>query len=73
MKMKPDDLQGALWFAEKQLWANNGWSRLDLGDFRREIEKTPLLRAGVKHRLEKTKARGKVKPAQELELLVEPR
>lgn len=73
LKMNPDDLQGALWFAEKQLWADNGWSRLDLGDFRREMDKVPLLKQGIKHRLDKTKARDKIKPAQELELLVEPR
>jgi ribosomal protein S18 acetylase RimI-like enzyme len=70
--IEPDALQGALWFAEKQLWAENGWSRLDLGDFRKEIEKTPLLKAGIKHRLDKTKARGKVKGEQE-QLLIEKR
>jgi len=47
----PDALQGGLWFAEKQLWADNGWGRLDLGDFRKEIEKTPLLKAGIQQRL----------------------
>lgn len=54
--MKPDDLQGALWFAEKSLWADNGWGRIDLGDFRKEMEKLPLLRAGVQHRLATTEA-----------------
>lgn len=39
MGMSPDALQGALWFAEKHLWADNGWSRLDLGDYRKEIPK----------------------------------
>lgn len=41
--MEPDALQGALWFAEKHLWADNGWSRLDLGDYRKEIPKRPEL------------------------------
>lgn len=39
LKISPSALQGALWFAEKQLWADNGWARLDLGDFRKEMEK----------------------------------
>ncbi len=36
--MKPSALQGALWFAEKKRWSENGWGRLDLGDFRKELE-----------------------------------
>lgn len=48
--MKPSALQGALWFAEKSLQGKNGWSRLDLGDYRAEIKKAGLLRAGVKQR-----------------------
>lgn len=71
--VEPDALQGALWFSEKQLWADNGWSRLDLGDFRKEIAKASLLRAGVKQRLDKTKRAATVKQAEEQELLVEPR
>lgn len=51
MGVKPDALQGAMWFAEKQLWHDKGWSPLDLGDFRREIKKTDMLRAGVEQRL----------------------
>jgi len=73
LKMNPDDLQGALWFAEKSLWADNGWGRLDLGDFRKEMEKLPLLRAGVRHRLERTAAGRKAESAEETELIVEPR
>lgn len=42
--IKPDALQGALWFAEKLLWSQNGWGRLSLGDFRAEIEKVPMLK-----------------------------
>ena len=40
--MKPSALQGALWFAEKKNWANQGWSPLDLGDFRKELQITKL-------------------------------
>ena len=36
--VKPDALQGAMWFAEKKRWAANGWGRLDYGDFRKELE-----------------------------------
>ena len=43
--MEPDALQGGLWFAEKQLWADNGWSKLNLGDYRKEIVKTEKRKA----------------------------
>jgi hypothetical protein len=66
LKMNPDDLQGALWFAEKQLWADNGWGRLDLGDFRKEMEKVPLLQRGYEHRLATSK--GKANVEQQLEI-----
>ncbi len=46
MGMKPDELQGGLWFAEKKRWADNGWARLDLGDFRTEMERVPKLEKG---------------------------
>jgi hypothetical protein len=59
--MKPDALQGALWFAEKQHWADNGWSRLDLGDYRKEVPKTAALQAGVEQRLRRTRAVAKSK------------
>jgi GNAT superfamily N-acetyltransferase len=42
--VQPDALQGALWFAEKELWAHRGWSRLDLGDFIKEMDKTAALK-----------------------------
>lgn len=72
--IKPSALQGALWFAEKQLWANEGWGRLDLGDFRNEMKKLPMLRAGIKQRLKKSAAESKLKPEKTMELgLVEPR
>jgi hypothetical protein len=72
--MKPDALQGALWFAEKQLWADNGWSKLDLGDFRNEMAKLPLLRRGIQYRLSATEARAGQKTAHETELnLIQPR
>lgn len=41
--MSADALQAAAWFAEKALWAKNGWGQLDLGDYRKEIDKVPLL------------------------------
>jgi hypothetical protein len=47
MGMKPDELQAALWFAEKQLWAENGWAKLNLGDFREEMKKLPELRKQI--------------------------
>jgi hypothetical protein len=71
--MKPDALQGALWFAEKSHWADKGWSRLSLGDFSREMEKVPMLRAGYRQRLDKTQRSARVKPAEEQELLIQPR
>jgi hypothetical protein len=73
LDMKPDALQGALWFAEKSHWADKGWSRLSLGDFSREMEKVPMLRAGYRQRLDKTQRSAKVKPAEEQELLIQPR
>jgi hypothetical protein len=35
----PLDLQAALWFSEKQIWSDNGWTKLDLGDYRTEMKK----------------------------------
>jgi hypothetical protein len=65
--IKPSALQGALWFAEKQYWNEQGWSTLDLGDFRKEIERIPALRAKIKRQL-------KDKPKEQLGFdLVEPR
>lgn len=72
LKMEADDLQGALWFAEKQLWADNGWGRLDLGDFRKEMEKVPMLRKGYEQRLSVSTA--KARPEEQLGLLdIQPR
>lgn len=72
--IKPSALQGGLWFAEKQLWSDNGWSRLDLGDFRNEMKKLPLLRAGIKQRLTTRKLSDKVKPTEALDLdFIQPR
>lgn len=68
LKMKPSDLQGALWFAEKRLWADRGWGRMDLGDFRKEREKTDLLRAGVKQRETVQAAKAGQKTEKQLEL-----
>jgi len=69
----PSALQGALWFAEKQLWADNGWGRLDLGDYRKEIEKTGMLRKGIEQRTAAKKAEGKAREMEQPELMVEPR
>ncbi len=55
--VKPDALQGGMWFAEKQLWHDKGWSPLDLGDFRREIKKGGMIRQRSQLRLEEQKAR----------------
>ena len=62
--VEPDALQGAMWFAEKQHWDDNGWQKLDLGDYRRELPKMGLLRHGVEQRLDTQKA---VKKAKHLE------
>jgi len=58
--VEPSALQGGLWFAEKQHWANNGWGTLDLGDYRQQFEKIPLLKTGIKQRIgiEKAKKKG---------------
>ena len=37
--LKPQQLQGAMWFIEKKRWADKGWGELDLGDYRTEIER----------------------------------
>ncbi len=71
--MRPDSLQGALWFAEKRLWADRGYGRLDLGDYRKELPKTPLLQAGVRHRLAATEAAASAPAAEQLSLEIEPR
>ncbi len=33
LNLRPDELQGALWFIEKSKWAKNGWSPLDMGSY----------------------------------------
>lgn len=67
--LTPDALQGGLWFAEKKLWADKGWGRLDLGDYRNEIKKVELLNAGIEQRLARHKAESKAKETQPLDLL----
>jgi hypothetical protein len=47
--MKPSALQGMLWFTEKQHWADNGWSLLELESFLKELEKLPNIRAEQVH------------------------
>jgi hypothetical protein len=48
--IKPSALQGGMWFAEKQLWADRKWGRLDLGDFRSEIKKLKATKATLEAR-----------------------
>jgi ribosomal protein S18 acetylase RimI-like enzyme len=69
----PDALQGGLWFAEKKRWSDNGWGRLDLGDFRTEMANVPYLESGFHQRVKKTAASKKEKPTEQLGLDVEPR
>jgi len=72
--MRPDDLQGALWFAEKKLWAENGWASLDFGSFQKEMEKIPLLKSGIESRLKMAKVAKKAPSAEAQELFpIEPR
>lgn len=47
----PDALQGGLWFAEKQLWSDRGYGKLNLGSFVTEMDKTGELQKGVQKRL----------------------
>lgn len=54
--MTASQLQGALWFAEKKLWADNGWARLDLGDFRKELDRTAELKQKMQENLRPTEA-----------------
>jgi broad specificity phosphatase PhoE/ribosomal protein S18 acetylase RimI-like enzyme len=72
--IEPDALQGALWFAEKKLWADNGWGRLDLGDFRKEMQKTEMLKSGIQQRLAKQAAESRAKPMEQAGLFdIQPR
>ena len=75
MNMRPDQLQGALWFAEKQRWADNGWSPLNLGTYEPEFAKIPETRAKVAQEQQLREAGAKIKPltGTQSELMVEPR
>ena len=47
LNMDPDDLQAYLWFAEKDLWLKNGWSKgtaAKKSDFREEANKNEITR-----------------------------
>jgi hypothetical protein len=68
LEMKPDTLQGAMWFAEKHLWADNGWGRLDLGDYRKEIPKREELNREIELNLATRGLGGNLPP-----LTIEPR
>lgn len=69
MGIEADALQGGLWFAEKQLWADNGWGRLDLGDYRKEIAKVEMLKSGISQRLAAQKAKAKAVQMEQPDLL----
>jgi probable phosphoglycerate mutase len=71
--LTPDALQGGLWFAEKQLWADRGYGKLDLGDFREEIKKLGMLKEGVKQSLAAQKKAAKAGAEEQPDLLVTPR
>ena len=73
MHITPDALQGGLWFAEKQLWADRGYGRLDLGDYREEIKKLDMLKKGVKQSLATQKKAAKGAFEEQPDLLVTPR
>lgn len=77
LKIKPSALQGALWFGEKKYWSDKGWGRLDLGDYRDELKKVSLLRAGVRQREEAARLGRKAGSAEQegldLGLTIEPR
>lgn len=65
LNLKPSDLQAALWFTEKQRWADNGWSdKLDLGDFRTEIKRTEEYRRGFAEGRGPSEVRQGAKPKQ---------
>lgn len=66
-------IQGGLWFAEKQLWAENGWGKLDLGSYVDEMANLPLIRQAIKQRLTKTAQSAKIKPMETGELKFSPR
>lgn len=71
--LKPSELQGALWFAEKQRWADSGWGYLNFGSFQTEISKLPALKAGFEHRMTAQKLKSKIKSTEQMKLDVEPR
>jgi hypothetical protein len=47
----PDAVQGAMWFSEKLRWFKNGWSPLDLGDYKRELTKIPRFKEEIQKAL----------------------
>lgn len=73
MNMEPSALQGALWFAEKQRWADNGWGYLNLGTFQAEMDKLPFLKTGFKQRVEQQTQIEKGKNYQQLALDIRAR
>jgi broad specificity phosphatase PhoE len=50
--MTPDALQAGLWFAEKKLWGDNGWSKqTDYGTYQKEFPKIPALNKAIEENL----------------------
>lgn len=75
LSMRPDQLQGALWFAEKQRWADNGWSPLNLGTYEPEFGKIPESRAKIAQEQQLRELGKSITPltGAQTELMVEPR
>ena len=63
-----DSLQGGLWFAEKKLWSDNGWGKLDLGSYVKELENLPIIKSSIKQRLKTTALKRKAVPMETGEL-----
>lgn len=67
--IKPSALQGAMWYREKQLWSERGWGKLDLGDYKTEVERMPQLRAGFESREARARAEAEAGETEQLEIL----
>lgn len=67
--IKPSALQGSMWYREKQLWSERGWGKLDLGDYKTEVERMPQLRAGFESREARARAEAEAGETEQLEIL----
>jgi hypothetical protein len=52
--IEADALQGALWFAEKKLYADRGWGTLDLGDYVKEFPRLKGIQVKAAQALKET-------------------